>query len=354
MYVNSIIPSKNVSNSPIANNTEYNHREYYCESFNSPENVIVIIIGILSVLINALLLYVMYKDPLKVFRTKISYLVVCLGTADLLTAFNGVLYGFLQPMKTYHTALWYIFWITVMVSVLTVFGMCIERCFAILYPFKSRSVYTKKITLYFCFGVWILGAGFATFLHFVPKIMPFVTTCLIEILLFIIVVLYLIIIYHYKRQVTSAVEKVHTSRRRRNAEIDKESGEQNPTRYKRRSETELLIVVLILVLILFVTFIPYNLALQIHYGYVLFKNQSHLEIILFARHFFPVKMLNFLLNPFVYAWRLDQYKKSFTLVFCSWNRIRKLGISAKTEKRKDSQNNSSTIKELYHVRINTD
>jgi hypothetical protein len=320
--------TRNLSTTPATDDATI----YKDGSYVAAENVIVIIIGILSVLANTLLLYVMYKDPLKIFRTKISYLVVCLGTADLLTSFNGVLYGFLFPMRMYHLPLWYTFWATVMVSVFTVFGMCAERWLAIVHPFKSDSIITKQVTLYFCFGVWIVCAGVATSIHFLPKVMPFVITSLLEVLLLLIVVLYLVILRYFRRaqRHTSAVDKVSP----RKFEIDEESARQKPTKLTRRTaiETQLLIVVSILVLMLFVTFIPYNLGTQINYGYLLFANKRHPEISVFTRYFFPIKFLNFLINPFVYAWRLDQYRKSFVLVVCNWHgsRMKVHVISAAT------------------------
>lgn len=347
MYVRT---SRNLSTTQITNGAVvYDH-----DSYVNAENVIVIIIGIISVLANAFLLYVMYKDPLKTFRTKISYLVVCLGTADLLTSCNGVLYGFLNPMKMYHIALWCTFWATVMVSVLTVFGMCVERWLAIVYPFKSGSIITKQITLYFCIGVWIICAGVATSIHFLPKIMLFVLSCLMEVLLIIIAILYLVILRYFRRaqQQTSAVEKVTPTPPRR-AEIDEESAKPKRTKFTKRAaiETQLLMVVSILVLILLVTFIPYNLGTQIHYGYLLFSNRPHPEVQVFMRYFFPIKFLNFLINPFVYAWRLDQYRKSFALVVCNWNmnRMRMHNISStKTSKQTvDSEPKGFTVREMH-------
>ena len=337
--------SRNLSTSPpITNSETYNKHERCVYA----ENVIVIIIGILSVLANTLLLYIMYKDPLKTFRTKISYLVVCLGTADLLTAFNGVLYGFLFPMKMYHRALWYIFWVTVLVSVFTVFGMCVERWLAILYPFMSGSVFTKHVTLYFCIGIWIVCAAAATSIHFLPIIMPFALSCLMEVLLLIIVVLYLVILRYFtqaQRQ-TNAVEKV-TSRPQGKAEMDIELGKQKRNKFTQRTaiETQLLIVVSILVLILFATFIPYNLGTQIHYGFLLFNSRPNSAVQDFTRYFFPIKFLNFLVNPFVYAWRLDQYRKSFALVICNWKHKQmkdRTDISIKNSKKSDSKNKGFT------------
>ena len=319
MYVR--VP-RNLSTPPVVNDgpTYSNHG-----SSVHTENIIVIIIGILSVFANIALLYVMYKDPLKTFRTKISYLVICLGTADLLTAFNGVVYGFLSPMKMYHQALWYIFWVTVMVSVFTIFGMCVERCLAILYPFTSGAILRKQLTLYFCIGIWIVCAAVSTSIHFFPKIAPFVLTCLMEVLLLVIVVLYLVILRYFKQvqRQTNAVEKV-TPRPQEKSEMDIESGKQKPKKFTRRTaiETQLLIVVSILVVILFVTFIPYNLGSQIHYGYLLFNNRPNCAVEDFIRYFFPIKFLNFLVNPFVYAWRLDQYRQSFALVICDWSVFR--------------------------------
>lgn len=287
------------------------------------EHVVVIVIGILSVLANAFLLYVMFKDPLKTFRSSISYLVICLGTADLMTAFNGILYGFLFPSGMYHVSLWYAFWTTVMVSVLTEFGMCVERWLAIMHPFKSASIITKKITVYFCIAVWIVCTCVASSIHFLTRIMPFVISCFMELILIAIVILYIVILRYFRKaqKQTSVVENVTPQK----TPAGKTEGDgESAWKRKRRSvtkkaslETQLLIVISILVVISFLTFIPYNLGTQLNYGYLLFSDRPPSGINIFRRYFFPVKFLNFLINPFVYAWRLDQYRKSFALVTCN-------------------------------------
>lgn len=326
----------------------YNH-----DDFVHPENVVTIITGILSVFANSFLLYVMYKDPLKVFRAKISYLVVCLAISDFLTAVNGVLYGFLQPLNMYHIGLWYIIWATVLTSVLTVFGMCVERWLAILYPFISGSICTKRLTQYFCIGVWILSAGVASSIHFLPRIMPFILTCLMEVFLLLIVVLYIMLLHYFRRtqRRTCAVEKVRQYKQRSNdEEANIGTGKRKSTKVikqKAALETQLLIAVSILVLILFVTFIPYNLGTQIHFGYLLFTDRPHPKINIFLRYFFPVKFLNFLVNPFVYAWRLDHYRKSFMMILYNWGikRMTVHNVSPKTTKQTCSASKDATTKQ---------
>ncbi|XP_046852930.1 lysophosphatidic acid receptor 4-like [Xenia sp. Carnegie-2017] len=289
------------------------------------ENVLVIVIGILSVLANSCLILVMIKDPLKEFRTKISYLVICLAVADLLTAINGILYGILFSMNMYDISLWYLIWTSVLVSVFTVFGMCVERWFAILYPFKSNSVRSKKLTLYFCIGVWIICGGMASSIHFLPLVSPFVLSSTLEMFLFVIVFLYLNMLHGIKQNLktSNAVGDVPSSQKEAKTNLSK--------RYKMAIEAQLVKVVSILVLIMFLTFIPYNLAIQINYGYLLFRGTSPSSVTLFARYFFPVKFLNFLLNPFVYAWRLKKYRKSFSLVFCRWKRKKVIQVISSGE-----------------------
>lgn len=283
-------------------------------SIISPENVAVITTGICSVLANSVLLYVIFKNPLKIFRTRMSYLMISLGTADLITGLNGILFGILDPLGRYHRVLWCCFWISVLASVITVSIMSLERWSAILYPFKSGTIFTKRITIYICGGVWVFSVIGAVSVYFLPIVIPFILCTLMEVLLFLVVILY-ITTFHYFKQTqrrTSAVKEIsHTTDKRQSSKTERRSSSR-----RMDTETQLLAVVLILVIILILTFIPYNLALQISYGCELFLGKTCDSVVLFAKYFYPFKFLNFILNPFVYAWRLPQYRKAFSMIFC--------------------------------------
>ena len=48
-------------------------------------SIVILAIGVLSVLTNAILLVILYLDPLKKFRTTTSYLIISLTISDFLT-----------------------------------------------------------------------------------------------------------------------------------------------------------------------------------------------------------------------------------------------------------------------------
>jgi hypothetical protein len=76
-------------------------------------------------------------------------------------------------------------------------------------------------------------------------------------------------------------------------------------------QDKLTAVVLLLVGILALTVLPYLLASQILIGYSIFCNCPPPEsLILFVQYYFPIELLNFAVNPLVYAWRLPQYRRS--------------------------------------------
>ena len=90
---------------------------------------------------------------------------------------------------------------------------------------------------------------------------------------------------------------------------------QNVVRMKQKTgssqQDKLTAVVLLLVGILALTVLPYLLASQILLGYWMFcKCPPPNVLLLFHRYYFPIELLNFAVNPLVYAWRLPQYRRS--------------------------------------------
>lgn len=85
------------------------------------------------------------------------------------------------------------------------------------------------------------------------------------------------------------------------------------------SQDKLTAVVLLLVGILALTVLPYLLASQIQLGYVIFCKCLPPEVLMkFTQYFFPIELLNFAVNPLVYAWRLPQYRRSLRYLCSSY------------------------------------
>lgn len=86
------------------------------------------------------------------------------------------------------------------------------------------------------------------------------------------------------------------------------------TRQRRRNlqqENKLTAVVLLLVGVLALTVLPYLLASQIYVGYIIFcQCPASPGLAIFTGFYFPIELLNFAVNPLIYAWRLPQYRKT--------------------------------------------
>lgn len=86
------------------------------------------------------------------------------------------------------------------------------------------------------------------------------------------------------------------------------------TREKSRNiqqENKLTAVVLLLVGVLALTVLPYLLASQIMVGYyIFFKHPGPEGLVKFCIFYFPIELLNFAVNPLIYAWRLPQYRRT--------------------------------------------
>ena len=95
---------------------------------------------------------------------------------------------------------------------------------------------------------------------------------------------------------------------------------QNMIKKKEKTRTpqqdKLTVVVLLLVGILGLTVLPYLLASQISLGYTLFCQCNEPQLLTkFVNYYFPIELLNFAVNPLVYAWRLPQYRRSLRYLF---------------------------------------
>ena len=79
-------------------------------------------------------------------------------------------------------------------------------------------------------------------------------------------------------------------------------------------------VVLILIVVVVVTLLPYMLALQMYYLLYLkllpsFGEKNDQIIDDFIDYYYPIELMNFVVNPIIYAYRLQRYRKAFFRAF---------------------------------------
>lgn len=256
----------------------------------NPYDILTIIIGVMAVILNGLLLISMMLNANKIFTSNGAYLVANVAMADLLTGLNALIWGiktlFLLP-ETVRDASFSILWTSIEASFLTVFIMSLERYIAIIYPFKANILLSKTRTILSCIAAWVLSALTGICITYYKE-----KTRLFMALFFEITILVTCFLY-YKIFVKLG--------ERRDCLPSQLSGNQGNSDLQR--EYRLTTVVAGLTVILIVTVLPYMIA-----GQISISTKDNSNVKLFVRYYFPVELMNFVLNPIVYALRLPKYR----------------------------------------------
>lgn len=279
---------------------------------------LVLIVGIASVIFNGALLLVMTLNSRQVFASLGSYFIYNLAIADFITGVDSILWGIegLLPLGSFsmqtRMALLTIFWITVQVSFFTIFVMSTERLVAIVFPFKAALVMSKKKTTMYCMAVWIIAIVCAGLINYKVSEVQFFLTIVFDLVIVFIVIEYV----HVFRQLRVLWQSSKT-RAVYNGHNNNDSAIKSKKTTDLQREYEVTIVVVTLAVILVVTVLPYMIATQIVLIYSLFYTPLPLDspVELFMMYYFPIELLNFVVDPIVYGWRLPKYRKAFLATF---------------------------------------
>lgn len=271
-------------------------------------------IGILSVLFNGILLLVMTLNTRQVFASLGSYFIANLAIADFVTGLNSIgwgINGFHPFSLAVQNALLCVFWITVQVSFYTIFVMSTERLVAIVFPFRAALLMSKKKTVIYCVTVWVVAIVCAGLTNADKHAPYFALIVVFEIAITIIVIEYVFVFrqlrvlwQHSKKRVVYTHQGSATR-----------SPSQATTDVQR--EYQVTVVVVTLAVILVVTVLPYMIATQVYLSCQIFRSScGGLDVLQkFMWYYFPIELLNFVLNPVVYAWRLPKYRKALLATF---------------------------------------
>ena len=261
--------------------------------------IVIFAIGALSLLTNGSLLLILYLNPLKKFRTTTSYLIMSLTISDFLT--GGVACAYTFKISLVIPSL---LWATFFSSSLTIFFMSCERLVVVVYPFKAKRLITKRRIRVFIAASWlvssVLGGLMCVLQMSHMEYLELILFSTILILVLVLVVMYFAIIWHTKHKPTFSPESKCNL------------GVTIAQRQRRLTG-----VLLLLVAVLIVTVVPYLTVMAAFAGYRIF---SDLRLVPngfrdFWHYYFPVGLLNFVVNPVIYAWRLQDYRQSLYFYF---------------------------------------
>ena len=243
--------------------------------------------------LHLLLLTCLARDPLKCFRNSASYLITNLAIADFILCATGIIQMILGSQIG--TVLYEKILISIsLVSIFSIFLIAIDRYVLTVRPFAHRVLLTGKRIAVCIASLWIVSIC-----HLVIELKfgPYLKDPLIYNAIFITVALLTAILYLI----------TYLSLRRQERDISQQGQCQN-----RTLKQEFLKTITIVALIQILTLLPANLCslfgLQYRYGN---GNPEKIMIPILQMYW-----LNFALNPFLYIWRLKNYRRSFCLIFC--------------------------------------
>lgn len=283
--------------------------------FALPSEISILIIGIFGVITNGTLLFVMIKDPLKCFRRPSMYFVLSLAFSDLSTGMASCLFAVQDRVMSelFNKVLVSVIWASVVNSFITILSMAIERFIVVRYPIKAKSIITARRISIAITVTWVVSIASGSGVSFPPPYNEYIQFgCLLECFIIILVMfgIYLRILVLLKKSAKMFRGGQFTRHRHRSSEQGKK---RNDTAYQR----SLNMVVFYLALVLIITVLPHLILGQIYLGYKFFyPTLSRPESLEYAPYIsFPVELLNFVLNPVIYAYRLPQFRASLCYYF---------------------------------------
>jgi len=284
---------------------------------------------------NVLLLFTLFKDPLKCFRAPATYFIVALALVDLTTGLLVEPFFIMHrvasytkwspvPGEPYHTLYQIGIWLSYVglnASFLLVLGLILTQYVAITYPHHYRSEVTTRRVLA-CVGfslVYFTGFILLQFVD-VPKETLFqvdlhLHSTLITVLLILSSAMLLRSFRHFAKESRQLVGGGGVETRVHGRHTD------NP-RTNRISEKQFTIVTLLLSGVFVVCSLPHIITVHMR----LYKKQQTLQesLDLFAAITIANEMMfvKVALDAFIYAWRLAKYRRSLKLVLtCGRNRV---------------------------------
>ena len=279
-------------------------------------NIIIVSIGILGTFNNGILLLIFIINPLKTFKSTSTYFMKSLTVADFVTSLMTIIWGFHTPSGNFLRAYYFIFWMSIQISFYLIFLMSIERYIAVHYPLKKLVIVTRERTISCIVIVCLLSGILAGLSEFkvIRHYLRFSLFSLFDVIVISVAIVYIKIVVSLKKITNEARKSIraNSSRRLRLEKI--------------REDRQLLIVVLVMVSILAITVLPYTIASQVMLVDILFyKNYPRDKKILitFLMYYFPVEIVNFVVNPIIYAIRLPNYRKSLTALLCFYKKTNK-------------------------------
>ena len=288
---------------------------FYKVAFGSA--IFIYTVSLVTILANSLLLLVFCVDPLKIFRNSTTYFLIGLAIVDLLTALVQepiyatcfillyIKHPSLQKCEPFMKFASDFSAFSITVSLLIVFAFTVTQCIVVSSPLKYGRLVTKKKVLISVVSIYLYTAIFCCLpLMGVPQKVKDAVELLLHNYAVVLVTIVFYILLHYTMK-----KKMATGNSLQNESTSREESKHTQV---QRNFVRLNVILLI---VLFVCFLPTMVMMTIR----MFKEDYLLPILIANLMTDNLHYLKFMLDPFVYAWRMPKYRESLSKIICRKN-----------------------------------
>lgn len=206
-------------------------------------------------------------------------------------------------------------WTTIEASLMSLVFLSIERVVAVCYPLTCKIIVSVKRTIVTLCVIWIFACSCGVFITLDAIKTQFALTIVFEVcvVIFLASQAYIILKMGQRKRSHLVCDSEVSSYTRKYLQT-------------QRTNDHVTTVVFLLVVIVVVTILPYMVASQIFLLSAV-KLRSPLDVKTqgtlrkFISYYLPIELLNFIVNPIVYAYRLRRYREAFIKTF-SFKKIR--------------------------------
>ena len=283
---------------------------FYKVAFGSA--IFIYTVSLITILANSLLLLIFCVDPLKIFRNPTTYFLIGLAIVDLLTALVQepiyatcfillyIKYPSLQKCGPFMEFASYFSAFSITVSLLIVFAFTVTQYIVVSSPLKYGRSVTKKKVFISVVSIYLYTAVFCCLpLMGVPNKVKDAIELFLHNYAVVLVTVVFYILLHYTMK-----KKMATGNTLQNESTPREESKHTQV---QRNFVRLNVILLI---VLVVCFVPTMVMMTIR----LFIEDYIPPILITNLMTDNLHYLKFLLDPFVYAWRMPKYRESLSKI----------------------------------------
>ena len=292
-----------------------------------PYQILKIIFGSLSILLNGFLLLAIGVERRKLFASRVTYLVANLALADFLM--GVVLVFIIQPLEIHKRkpALKELelplIWAAMLVSFLTLFLMSAERFVVVSLPMLWSSILTTRRTIIGIGIIWCLAIIGGIVVHFHNFKAFFAMIIVIEFCVVVFIIVHLYILRFLKKPNSETALTDGDDEELQVTDVTTWPSAEQSNHVSMKQHGEVTAVVAILLAVLIFTMVPHFICVQLLLANILIDDTAldgidQNKLYLAFEYTDALSFLNFVVNPIVYAWRLRMYRRAFVKLFRSF------------------------------------